>query len=168
VTSDYIDDTQLVLDPDFNTDNSSLYPWDNASGLVNNYDASMVSIQAPPSVNSFGHAFSAPALPQLQPSSSISTSNAGPIQPSGTNLLACPHGCQSTFGRPSEYRRHMTKHQGRAFNCTQPSCIKSFHRRDKLRDHLRQAHKITQAREAHAATANGLQNVAAPGGSGQM
>lgn len=59
----------------------------------------------------------------------------------------CPHGCRGTFSQPGEYRRHMKKHAEHRYPCTQLSCTISFYRQDKLRDHLRQKHKLeTQPR----------------------
>ena len=57
-----------------------------------------------------------------------------------TAPLQCPQGCTGTFRRREEYRRHMKKHTGPFFPCTQPSCGMIFYRRDKLRDHLNQGH----------------------------
>jgi hypothetical protein len=55
-----------------------------------------------------------------------------------------------SYNRPAELRRHyITKHalQRREFWCVEPSCERSvgignrpFHRKDKLRDHVRQMH----------------------------
>ncbi|KAF1940041.1 hypothetical protein EJ02DRAFT_495893 [Clathrospora elynae] len=63
-------------------------------------------------------------------------------QSSGEAHPQCPRGCRGTFGRPEEYRRHMRKHNGPFYLCNQPGCDKQSHRKDKLRDHLRQAHKL--------------------------
>jgi hypothetical protein len=164
-----MEDAQFVLKPGFNAEDNSLHDWNYASGLVDSYDAPMTTFQAPSMADVSGNVPPAPALPQFQFGSPVSTVTTGPTQPSGTNRLTCQiHGCRGTFGRASEYRRHMTKHQGRSFPCTQLGCSKSFYRNDKLRDHLRQAHKIIHPGRAHAAAVTGVQNAATSGGSGQM
>jgi hypothetical protein len=168
VSSDYLHDAQAIMSPNFNAYDDSPYYSTPASGLFDSGDASATTIQTPSIVSFSGNVPPVQVLPQSQPSGSISTITTISTQPSGAPPLTCPLGCRGTFGRPSEYRRHMTKHQGRSFNCTQPGCVKSFHRGDKLRDHLRQAHKIAQPGRAQAPAATALQNVAAPSGSGQM
>ncbi|KAF1838910.1 hypothetical protein BDW02DRAFT_564514 [Decorospora gaudefroyi] len=55
--------------------------------------------------------------------------------------LRCPKGCRKTFGRPSEYHRHMKTHEGPRFKCPLFYCDKAFSRQDKLLDHARQGHK---------------------------
>lgn len=86
------------------------------------------------------------------------------LQSTGPTALACPHGCRGTFGRPGEYRRHMGKHANHSFFCTQLSCTKSFYRKDKLKDHLRQGHGIAQSRRARGAAVIGAANVASATG----
>ncbi|KAF2818880.1 hypothetical protein CC86DRAFT_388576 [Ophiobolus disseminans] len=91
-----------------------------------------------------------PALPQVQVQVQVQVQAHAPApappavvaapQPSGQTLLTCPIGCNATFSRPGEYRRHMKKHGPRAFPCTQPGCGMAFYRKDKRHDHLRQAH----------------------------
>jgi hypothetical protein len=169
VSSEYMEDAQFVLKPGFNAEDNSPHDWNYASGLVDSYDAPMTTFQAPSMADVSGNVPPAPALPQFQFDGLVSTVTTGPTQPSVTNRLTCQiHGCRGTFGRASEYRRHMTKHQGRSFPCTQLGCSKSFYRNDKLRDHLRQAHKIIHPGRAHAAAVTGVQNAATSGGSGQM
>lgn len=70
-------------------------------------------------------------------------------QPTAPNVLVlssvpgqCPHGCNGTFSRPRELRRHMKKHASHDHVCGQPGCGKSFYRKDKLRDHLWEKHRI--------------------------
>lgn len=67
-----------------------------------------------------------------------------PVRDAGNGFFTCPHGCSHTFKRASEYRRHMKKHSGQWYTCTQSGCTKSFYRTDKLRDHLRQRHRLLQ------------------------
>lgn len=49
--------------------------------------------------------------------------------------------CDSTFQRETDLRRHMQKHEGPLHTCEVPGCERKFYRMDKLRDHVRQAHK---------------------------
>jgi hypothetical protein len=57
-------------------------------------------------------------------------------------LFACSFPlCNSTFQRPADLRRHMQKHGEPTFQCEVSSCARQFYRLDKLRDHVRQAHK---------------------------
>ncbi|KAF2821729.1 hypothetical protein CC86DRAFT_99909 [Ophiobolus disseminans] len=49
--------------------------------------------------------------------------------------------CESTFLRLADLRRHEQKHEDPAYRCSVPGCDRSFYRIDKLRDHVRQAHK---------------------------
>ncbi|KAF2028317.1 hypothetical protein EK21DRAFT_113952 [Setomelanomma holmii] len=51
-------------------------------------------------------------------------------------------GCNSTFRRVGDCRRHMGKHQAPTFRCITVDCDKTFYRVDKVRDHLRQGHGI--------------------------
>jgi hypothetical protein len=51
--------------------------------------------------------------------------------------LAC---CNKTFSRAGDYRRHMRKHAPHEFRC---DCGKPFYRKDKLKAHMRQRHKMT-------------------------
>jgi hypothetical protein len=166
ISSDYMYDAQFVLESNFNVEPDSQYYWNHASGLVDSHDSLAATPQAPSAVTSSDIVLPAPALPQFQfqPSGFISPATGGPTQPLNAIPLTCPYGCRGTFGRSNEYRRHMKKHQGRNFLCTQPSCGKSFYRNDKLCDHLGQAHKIAPPGRAHA---TGLQNFAARG-SGQI
>jgi uncharacterized Zn-finger protein len=57
-------------------------------------------------------------------------------------LFACSFPlCNSTFQRPADLRRHMQKHEEPTFQCEISSCARQFYRLDKLRDHVRRAHK---------------------------
>jgi hypothetical protein len=56
--------------------------------------------------------------------------------------LTCPQGCTKTFGRPGDFRRHMLKHGPPKFKCVVLECERTFHRADKLRQHIKQGHKI--------------------------
>jgi hypothetical protein len=136
VSTDYMYDAQVILNTSLNAyDNFPSY-WTHTPGVFDSHDVSAATIQAPSVVSFTSDVLYAQALPHYQPSGFTSPVTADTTQSAVTNSPACPHGCEATIGRPSEYRRHMTKHQGRSFNCTQPGCIKSFNRRDKLRDRL--------------------------------
>jgi len=62
------------------------------------------------------------------------------VQHAAVTGSQCPYGCTGAFGRREEYRRHMKKHNGPFFPCTQPGCGRMFYREDKLRDHLNKGH----------------------------
>jgi hypothetical protein len=156
ISSAFIEDTQTVLDPNYNIDDNLPYS-NHAPCYVSSYNDSPVMFPVPAMVNFSGQdANPAPALPQAQSSDFNSIIIIRPTHPPGTNALTCPLGCRGTFGRPSEYRRHCKKHEGRSYPCMQPGCSRSFHRKDKLRDHLRQCHKITHHGRAHAAAVTGV------------
>ena len=74
------------------------------------------------------------AAPPLAPST--------PRQPNREERHTCPR-CRNSFGRAGDYRRHMLKHDSPKFRCIVMDCYKTFARKDKLRDHIRQGHKIT-------------------------
>jgi uncharacterized C2H2 Zn-finger protein len=54
----------------------------------------------------------------------------------------CPR-CDKSFRRVADLRRHALKHEKPQYTCDVPGCARSFYRKDKLRDHVRQAHKGT-------------------------
>jgi hypothetical protein len=168
VSSAFIEDTKTVLDPNYNMQDNFAYS-NHAPGYVSSYNARPVAFPAPATVNLSGqNALPAPALHQTRFSGFNPTTTVGPTHPPGANTLTCPLGCRGTFGRPSEYQRHWRRHEGRSYPCMQPGCSRSFHRKDKLRDHLRQGHKITHPERAHAAAVTGVQSAAASSGLGQM
>lgn len=74
--------------------------------------------------------------PIAPPSSTVNT--ASPVE---EEVLTCPQGCSTTFGRPGDYRRHMLNHQPHKFKCMFANCDKTFPRMDKLNDHFRQGHR---------------------------
>jgi hypothetical protein len=51
-------------------------------------------------------------------------------------------GCNKTFGRAGDWRRHMGKHTSPKFKCIMIDCDKTFYRKDKLKAHVRQGHKM--------------------------
>ncbi|QDS77350.1 hypothetical protein FKW77_005350 [Venturia effusa] len=76
-------------------------------------------------------------------------SSPGPITTSQTRPKhRCPHiKCQhskTTFERKSDLQRHLLKHGDNTFSCYAIGCtrrgVKSFHRHDKLREHVRRGH----------------------------
>jgi hypothetical protein len=56
--------------------------------------------------------------------------------------FTCTAGCNKTFGRAGDWRRHMGKHAPPKFNCIIIGCDKTFYRKDKLKAHVRQGHKM--------------------------
>jgi hypothetical protein len=57
-------------------------------------------------------------------------------------VLRCTEaGCDQTFRRSGDYRRHMMKHRTPPFRCIMVDCSYTFYRLDKLRDHIKQGHK---------------------------
>lgn len=61
-----------------------------------------------------------------------------------TSRIPCGHaGCNKTFKSVGDCRRHMRKHKEPTLNCVVVDCDRHFTRMDKLRDHLRQGHKMT-------------------------
>jgi hypothetical protein len=56
--------------------------------------------------------------------------------------FACTAGCNKTFGRTGDWRRHMGKHALPKFQCIIIGCDKRFYRKDKLKAHVRQGHKM--------------------------
>ncbi|KAH7084464.1 hypothetical protein FB567DRAFT_604353 [Paraphoma chrysanthemicola] len=139
-SQEYYEAAQLLLGDYVN-------PSANLGSLISGVQASNAAsifgiAPASPTCSSFPFV-PAPALAQaLVPSATPIT--AAPQLVSHTGLT-CPHCGLNTFGRPGEYRRHMKKHAPGAFPCTQPGCSKTFYRKDKLRDHLRQGHKIPRS-----------------------
>jgi hypothetical protein len=62
------------------------------------------------------------------------------VQVADDGRFACSL-CENTFQRPADLRRHMQKHEEPAYKCMVTSCGRDFYRMDKLRDHVRLAHK---------------------------
>jgi hypothetical protein len=63
---------------------------------------------------------------------------------SNRDRIFCMHeGCSVTFGRASDFRRHLKKHSGPEYQCSFENCGRQFYRRDKLRDHQRKMHAKT-------------------------
>jgi hypothetical protein len=92
-------------------------PWNGAQHVV---PAPPAAIAAPP-----------PAAPIAAPT------------PASSNRSACTYpSCGKTFRRAGDCRRHMLKHGPPRFICPLNGCTMPFTRADKLRDHLRQGHKI--------------------------
>ena len=51
-------------------------------------------------------------------------------------------GCNKSYRRAGDCRRHMRKHQAPNLRCVVEGCNMKFDRMDKLRDHVRQGHKM--------------------------
>ncbi|KAH7385266.1 hypothetical protein DE146DRAFT_769015 [Phaeosphaeria sp. MPI-PUGE-AT-0046c] len=155
LTREFAEDAQLLLGPCANNDiyeeiiakelSLGTVAYDDSHLTIQNhtYDttvegghgSSVPCSENPGSTSMIGFQFTSPmglVTPAVQAS----------LQPSAQTAPVCPHGCRGTFGRPGEYRRHMGKHANPTFFCTQRGCLKSFYRKDKLKDHLRQGHGI--------------------------
>lgn len=173
ITREFAEDAQFILGPCANSNiGGSLVPTQPFVG-TRACEGSHLTIQIC-TCNTVVEDYNVSAVPYLQDpgsfsmTSSDSASSIGaitptqhaPLQPAAQASLVCPFGCQGTFGRPGEYRRHMGKHDNPTFFCTQHGCTKSFYRKDKLKDHLRQGHGIAQPRRARRAAVIGAVNVA--------
>jgi hypothetical protein len=75
------------------------------------------------------------ALDTFHPSGSLDAFNRN----AGDNLTCDV--CGMSFQRPGDLRRHSQMHEHPSHQCRVPGCERKFYRRDKLRDHVRQAHK---------------------------
>lgn len=62
-------------------------------------------------------------------------------QPANMQRSSCRYGCSATFGRHADYRRHMLKHEKPRYRCPMIECGRTFHRVDKMRDHVKRGHK---------------------------
>jgi hypothetical protein len=63
-------------------------------------------------------------------------------RPAETRIHCPAHGCTKTFRRAGDCRRHMRKHQPPNLRCIVANCDMKFDRMDKVRDHMRQGHKM--------------------------
>jgi hypothetical protein len=70
-----------------------------------------------------------------------------PLDPIKTPLTICEEqttcslGCEETFSRAADFRRHMSKHETPTYKCFVFICDRTFYRYDKLRDHAKRGHK---------------------------
>jgi hypothetical protein len=95
--------------------------------------------------------FVAAPLPAPVTAPPLAAPIAAPL-PAPSNRIACSSpGCGKTFRRAGDCRRHMLKHGPPRFICPLNGCTMPFTRADKLRDHLRQGHKIDQTRQRNSA-----------------
>jgi len=63
------------------------------------------------------------------------------------NHFTCSvEGCERTFRRPGDFRRHVVRHVPPKFKCIADDCYKLFYRKDKLHEHLEQDHEDVVAR----------------------
>ena len=85
------------------------------------------------------------AVPPFQPVAAANSDlpRMPQVQANTGDRLRCPLGCAATFGRPGDYRRHMRKHERPRYRCAVIDCDMQFARFDKLRDHLRQGHRLS-------------------------
>jgi hypothetical protein len=138
----FIEDAQYLLGANANFDNSVYY--NPISNLDDGYNGTSAALHDPTMMNVAGQdPAAASALSQDLSTNAAQPVVTNPPQPSGQSPLTCPHGCRGTFSRPGEYRRHMRKHGTHQHLCPRPGCGKTFYRMDKVRDHLRQFHKIS-------------------------
>jgi hypothetical protein len=146
-SSEFMEDANFVL----SASEELFYASPYHNSFLNNVNAcngAPVTPQDSTVLNGPGEAPAA-ALSQTQPTGPTQPTIANPSQPSIQSPLTCPHGCRGSFNRPGEYRRHMGKHRGHTLMCPQSGCGKTFYRKDKVTDHLRQFHKITLPRRAY-------------------
>jgi hypothetical protein len=76
-----------------------------------------------------------------------------PIKPIEAVVMQLPDGkffcsqlgCEAVYPRAGDCRRHLKKHNGPFFPCTEFDCDMEFYRHDKLRAHLKQGHNIVAA-----------------------
>ncbi|KAF1924921.1 uncharacterized protein M421DRAFT_401230 [Didymella exigua CBS 183.55] len=57
-------------------------------------------------------------------------------------VFFCSLGCNATYSRICDCRRHLKKHNGPFFHCNQRGCGMYFYRHDKLRAHMQQCHGV--------------------------
>jgi uncharacterized Zn-finger protein len=99
---------------------------------------------APPSILSWGQSHFAsttePPSAFAGPSSLPAVIAAPPNV--GQERFTCTAGCNKTFGRAGDWRRHMGKHASHKFRCIMIDCDKTFYRKDKLKAHVKQGHKV--------------------------
>jgi uncharacterized C2H2 Zn-finger protein len=156
----FMEDTRYVLGHSAGFGNN-ISTMEYGSASANDHDANLGQFHETNILNlSSEYRVQDPTWPPQQPISSTPSATPASSQPSGESPMTCPRGCRGTFGRTGEYRRHMRKHKARNIFCTQPSCTMAFYRKDKLSDHLRQAHKIIQTGRARRAAAIGSTNAA--------
>lgn len=75
------------------------------------------------------------------------------VKPVGAIVMKLPEGgffcsqlgCDTIYLRVGDCRRHLKKHNGPFFVCTQHDCSMEFYRHDKLRAHMMQGHNIAVA-----------------------
>ena len=86
-------------------------------------------------------ALAAPELTHTQ--SALQQTVAAPDAPGSRHACNEP-GCERTFGRSAEFRRHKkTAHGGERFRCMVESCDYSYGRLDKVREHMARMHGIS-------------------------
>ena len=165
VSPDFVEDARFVLGDDagFQDNLSTTRP---ASGFDSADDHNTIPGFFHANVMDFFSEYRVQDLPwpPQQPIGSTLSVTPASSQPPSQGPMTCSRGCRGTFGRPEEYRRHMRKHGPRNIFCTQSGCTMAFYRKDKLNDHLRQAHKIIQTERARRAAAIGSTTAASTAG----
>lgn len=85
-----------------------------------------------------GTAFTSPSLPATQ-----IAPNAANTHSSG-DRIPCTHvGCSAAFGRAGDFRRHIKRHADPMLSCSVKTCNYRSYRLDKLREHGRKKHGMT-------------------------
>lgn len=74
-----------------------------------------------------------------------STGDTVVMQRDGGLFFCSQIGCDATYPRKGDCRRHLKKHNGPVLDCLQRGCAMKFYRHDKLRAHMQQGHGITVA-----------------------
>ena len=138
VTVDFPNNDLFFLD---DVDTSTLdASFDNPSYLVDPVLFEQDLLQLPTSVTPNRDAIVATETSAIDITASMEPpiTNKNVAEPAFT----CPRGCRGSFRRPGDYRRHMRKHEKPRYKCAVIDCDRTFYRADKLRDHLKKAHKL--------------------------
>jgi hypothetical protein len=85
-----------------------------------------------------GTAFRSPSLPATQ-----IAPNAANTHSSGDRIYCTHMGCPATFRRAADFRRHIKKHSAPGLPCPIKTCDYKSYRHDKLREHGRKKHGMT-------------------------
>lgn len=85
-----------------------------------------------------------PEIPNLVAISNSPRTHASQAKPDDGRIL-CDF-CTGSFGRGSDYRRHLRRHSNKNRPCPVDGCPRKHYRRDKLKKHLIDGHKLDSAR----------------------
>jgi hypothetical protein len=84
-----------------------------------------------------------PVHPHYLPGTDIDVGVPIGLQAAQVARIPCTfNGCTRTFRRPGDFRCHLRLHRAPTLRCLVEDCDLKFYRMDKVRDHLRQGHKI--------------------------